>query len=417
MKLEVICIGDELLIGHTVNTNLAYIGDQIVEIGHRIARETCIPDTLAGISAAVCEAASRADVVITVGGLGPTSDDMTRDAVASALRLELEYRVEAHEAIRSWLGDRSVRVPDEAMRRQARVPRGGELLANTNGTAPGLWIDSGASIVICLPGPPSELRPMLNNEVIPRLKQRFPPSVLIRTIATAGIPESVLSRQLEAELGDRHPLVQPAYCAGPNRVDVRLTAAVEHALQLDKAEAVARQVLADGALAGGARNLPEALAAMLRDRSLTLAVAESCTGGAISKAVTDVPGASEYFLGGLVTYTNAWKQAWLHVPEDVLATHGAVSPETAAAMLDGLRRVTGCDAGVCVTGIAGPGGGSPDKPVGLVYVGTCVKGKNRVTKQIFPGNRDAVRQRTVIVALDQLRRHINEQGDPAAPAG
>lgn len=414
MNLEVICIGDELLIGHTVNTNLAFLGDQLAANGHRIARETCIPDTPGGISAAVCEASSRADVVITIGGLGPTSDDMTRDSVASALRLELEYRVEAHEAIRRWLGDRSVRVPEEAMRRQARVPRGGELLANTNGTAPGLWVDSGASIVICLPGPPSELRPMVKNEVIPRLKQRFPPAVLIRTIPTAGIPESVLSRQLEAELGDRHPHVQPAYCAGPNRVDVRLTSASEHAVQLDKAEAVAREVLADGVLAGDARNLPEALGAMLRDRSWTLALAESCTGGAIAKAITDVPGCSEYFLGGLVTYTNAWKQAWLQVPEETLTAHGAVSPETAAALLDGLRQVTACDAGVCVTGIAGPGGGSPDKPVGLVYVGTCVEGENRVTKQVFPGNRDAVRQRTVIVALDQLRRHISEKGDPAA---
>lgn len=406
MNLEVICIGDELLIGHTVNTNLAFIGEQLAGIGHRVAREVCIPDTLTGISAAVSEASVRADVVITVGGLGPTSDDMTRDAVASATGLELEYRADAHAAIRHWLGERSVRVPEEAMRRQAQVPRGGERLPNTNGTAPGLWLDSGTTIVVCLPGPPGELCPMVENEVLPRLKQRFPPSVLIRTLPTAGIPESVLSRQLEAELGDRYPHVQPAYCAGPNRVDVRLTAPVEHAAQLDAAEAVARKTLADGVLPGDARNLPEAAGVLLRERSWTLAVAESCTGGAIAKAITDVPGASEYFLGGLVSYSNAWKQAWLQVPEETLQTHGAVSPETAEAMLDGLRRVTGCDAGVCVTGIAGPGGGSPDKPVGLVYVGTCVEGENRVAKQIFPGNRDAVRQRTVIVALDQLRRHI-----------
>lgn len=409
MNLEVICIGDEILIGHTVNTNLTYIGRKLVDLGHRVARETCIPDTFDGIVSAVAEAAGRADVVVTVGGLGPTSDDITRDAVAAAVHCPLEYQSGAYDAIRNWLGERSVRVPDDAIRRQARVPSGGELIPNRNGTAPGLWVEAGNAVVVCLPGPPRELQPMMEATVLPRLRERFPPAVLTCTIPTAGIPESVLATKLEDVLHSRHPTVQPAYCAGPNRVDVRLTAAADQKEALHAAEAATRQVLAAGVLPEEARNLPEAIGILLRQRSWTLATAESCTGGAIAHEITDVPGCSDYFAGGFVTYSNSWKEQCLGVPRATLEAHGAVSEQTAAAMLEGLHERTGVESGIAVTGIAGPGGGTADKPVGLVYIGTRVPGRNRVTRHVFPGNRDAVRRRTVIVALNQLREHINTE--------
>lgn len=409
MRLEVISIGDELLAGHTVNTNLAYLGDALARIGHTVAAETCIPDTLEGIAQAVGNAAKRADVVVTIGGLGPTSDDVTRDAVANALECPLEFRQEVLEAIQTWLGERSVRVPETSMRVQAHVPGGGEWMPNRNGTAPGLWTEAKGTIVVSLPGPPRELRPMVEEVVLPRLRERFPPAVVTRTVPTAGIPESVLFERLEPVLAEKHPGVRPAYCAGPHRVDIRLVADSANADQLEAAVATTRETLPEGVLPPGCANLAQAVGVMLRERGASVATAESCTGGAIAQEITAVPGASDYFVGGVVVYANEWKTNWLGVPPPMIEQHGAVSAEVAEAMARGLRERTGADFAIAVTGIAGPGGGTEEKPVGLVFIAIGGPDGGMVVRHVFPGNRETVQRRTTILALSNLRTMLANQ--------
>ncbi len=410
MHIELISTGTELLIGHTLNTNQQFIGQALDAAGYAVARETCVADAGAGIARAVREAlAAGADLVITTGGLGPTSDDLTRDAVARELGSGLHFDEELHAGILRYLGERARKLPCDSLRNQAVVPDCAVALPNRNGTAPGLWCAvPGGKWVVMLPGPPRELQPMFMESVLPRIREMAQPDVRRRSVTLCGIAESAVAERIESllavhELAD---IVQPAYCARLFQVDVRLSTAADQVEALDAAIVAVRREFGPAVLPDEAPGLAAAVSILLRKNKMWLATAESCTGGWIAKSITDLPGASAFFCGSLVTYSNAWKGNLLDVSDEILEKHGAVSAECAAAMVGALFCRYEADAGIAVTGIAGPEGGSEAKPVGLVYIATGIRRQLRVERHVFPGDRESVRQRAVIAALDQLRLQL-----------
>jgi nicotinamide-nucleotide amidase len=412
----VICTGSELLQGHTLNSNLAFLGAQLDGIGLAVSREVSVPDGREAIAAAVLEELRTADVLITVGGLGPTSDDLTREAVAELLGLPLRLDAEVLRAIESYLADRKIRVPAQALRIQAMVPETALALPNLNGTAPGLWCRSGGKTVILLPGPPRELEPMFVESVRPRLQAMCPPQTYRRVIRICGLGESTIAEKVDSLLAS-FPGIEPAYCATPALVDVRLSAELALQPRLDQAMDQLIALLGNAVLPADCPTLAAAVGAILRQRGWSLATAESCTGGKIAAAMTDQPGASAFFAGAVVAYSNEWKQHALGVRPDSLARYGAVSAEVAREMLDGLLSRYDVDAGIAVTGIAGPSGGTDGKPVGLVYIATGAGHSVQVQRFSFPGNRDSVRTRTAAVALNQLRLQLLHETASASGGG
>ncbi|MFA4943108.1 MAG: CinA family nicotinamide mononucleotide deamidase-related protein [Lentisphaeria bacterium] len=406
MIIHLLCTGTELLIGQTLNTNLQFIGQRLAEAGYSVHRETCVGDQAGEIAAALREALATADVVITVGGLGPTSDDLTREAVARELNAPLLFDAAVYQAILLHLGPRASRLPAETLRRQAMVPDNAEPLINRNGTAPGLWCHAAAGRkVVMLPGPPRELQPIFDQDVLPRLQRLAPPEIRRHQFTVCGLPESVVADRVEDFLHHAFPQIEPAYCARLSQVDVRLTARETDAAVLADAARQAATLFGDAVLPPQT-GLAATVGELLQRHRLRLAVAESCTGGWIAKTVTDTPGASAWFEGALVTYANRWKEELLGVPATLLETEGAVSEAAADAMIRGLMSRQHVEAGIAVTGIAGPEGGTPEKPVGLVFVATAVHNHCQVEKFQFSGNREGIRQRTVTAALDQLRRQL-----------
>ena len=408
MKIHVLCIGNEILRGHTLNTNLAFIGQALAAAGYEVGREVCTVDDPEVIRHTVVEELAGADVLITVGGLGPTSDDVTREAVASALQAPLHFDRDVYASIKAYLAGRNMAVPDDGTRVQSMVPEAAIVLPNANGTAPGLWCSAGAKGVVMLPGPPRELQPLFVEAVLPRLRRLGEPTHVVREIKVCGMPESVAAEAVENVLsGQRH--VRPAYCARTGLLDVRLVSAPDRTAELDDAEARVRAALGSAALPAGCAGLAAAVGDLLVGQGWWLATAESCTGGGIGAAITDVPGASAFFRGSAVTYANEWKMRWLGVSQDTLAQHGAVSRETAAEMLEGLLAGGDVQTGIAVTGVAGPSGGTPDKPVGLVFIGTGVQAGRIVRRHVFAGNRETVRRRAVTTALNQLRLQLLDE--------
>lgn len=406
MKAFVICIGHELLGGRAVNTNLAFLGERLELQGWRIHRESCIPDDAAAIRAEVLLALEQADVVVTIGGLGPTSDDVTRPAVAEALGRRLHFDAAVAAGIRAYMGPRMHLVPEEALRVQSMVPDDAEILPNLNGTAPGLCLHSSQGrLVFMLPGPPNEFRPLVETAVIPRLEREFPVSEISETLYCADIGESNAAALAEPILA-RYPKVAISYCIRPTHLFIRLTASFRQAGLLLLAASELRGALAPHLLGEGCSDLREDIARMLQEQGLVLGTAESCTGGGIARLLTDLPGSSAWFHGGVVTYDNAWKTRLLGVSETLLATAGAVSAEVAEAMLEGLLERHQVQAGIAVTGIAGPSGGSAEKPVGLVYIATGVPGVSSVEHFQLGGERGTIRERAASRALVQLWRNL-----------
>ncbi len=406
VRIHVLCIGDELLSGDTLNTNLAFLGRSLADAGYRVAKEVCIPDTAETIAAAVVSELSAADIVMTIGGLGPTSDDVTRPVVARVLGLALRLDRAVLDGIQAYLFRRNVHVPSQALETQAMVPEGARVLPNRTGTAPGLWCPAeAAKAVVMLPGPPREFRPMFLDSVLPRLRRLAPPESICRSLKICGMGESTLAARVETFLPS-YPGVRPGYCAKPGEVALRLCAPPDGVAILEAAVARVRRELGDAVLPEDAPDLPSAVGKALRERGWGLATAESCTAGGIAAAITDVPGASAYFAGGVAAYSNAVKAGILGVSRATLEQSGAVSVETAAEMVRGVRKLIGAETGIAVTGIAGPDGGTPEKPVGLVYIATAVYDDVRVRRFLFPGSRESIRLRTVTVALNDLRLRI-----------
>ncbi|HEU4563984.1 MAG TPA: competence/damage-inducible protein A [Gemmatimonadaceae bacterium] len=416
MHVELITIGDELLLGFVIDTNAAQLARELAAVGVEIVRRTTVPDDAEPIVAAVREALERTGAVITTGGLGPTSDDLTRPAVAALFGREMRLDERILAGIEARF--RSFGLPDPmpvSNRQQALVPVGAMVLENRHGTAPGLWLeDESGRWVAMLPGVPREMRGLLADALLPMLRERAgekPSVVLSRTIRTTGIGESALA-ELLAEYGRGFPGMPLAYNPKWAGTDLRLTAKglprYEATRVLDEAAAKIYDRAGRYIYGEGETDLAAVVLDLLRARGLTLGVAESCTGGLLGARVTAVPGSSDIFRGGTVAYANDVKVRALGVPESVLAEHGAVSEAVAARMAAAARETTGSDVGVGITGVAGPGGGTPEKPVGLIWVAVETPATARAFKRVYVGDREEIRLRATQAALDMIRRLVQD---------
>ncbi len=409
MRVEVINTGTELLLGNVVNSHLAYFGQRLFPLGLRIERQTTIPDGEA-ITHALKESFGRCEIVLVTGGLGPTTDDITREVVAEFLGLELEESAEVMEAIRARLERRKIPFR-ERMKRQAMVPRGSTVLPNLNGTAPGLYVPSqtlswGQSPhLFLLPGPPRELKPIFEDFALPIFRSLCGeiPDRQCRIYHVVGMGESTVEELVGLELSQRGDL-EVGYCARPNEVDLRLIGATG---VLDEVESRVLSVLGKHLVSRKGELIEEVVVNRLRQLCKKVAVAESCTGGLLSHRITNVSGASEIFPQGFITYANEAKTNSLGVPSELIAELGAVSEPVARAMAEGAMRNGNADYGIGITGIAGPTGGTADKPVGTVFIGFARRdGTSEVRRELFPTDRETFKQLTTQAALDWLRREI-----------
>ena len=409
MNIELVTIGTELLLGLTVDTNGAEIARGLADMGVRVTRRVSVADRPDEIRDSVAQALHRTGAVITTGGLGPTRDDITKKAIADLYGATLEF----DESVWANLLDRFARLqrqPAASNRSQAEVPRGAVVLRNRWGTAPGLWLEGAPGLTIMLPGVPREMRKLLEHEVVPRLKGRASGSVIRSLLVrTTGIPESALAERL----GDVEPDIAPltlAYLPGLEGVDLRLTAwdlpAEEADRRLRSAAELMRNRAGECVYAEGETDLSVLVLQEARSSGIRLAVAESCTGGLLGGRLTDIPGSSDVFVGGVIAYDNAIKVQALGVPESLLQTHGAVSEATARAMAEGAAQRFGVPAALSVTGIAGPGGGSDLKPVGTVWIACTLRGAVQAKHVLFAGARHEIRFRAAQAALHLLYKTL-----------
>ena len=407
MKLEVVTIGTELLLGQTIDTNAAELGRALAAAGVEVVRHTSVADRPELIRAAVTEALDRTGFVITTGGLGPTRDDMTKREVAAVFGKALQL----DETVLRALEDRFRRL-GRAMpavnRTQAEVPEGATVLPNPRGTAPGLWVEDRARVVVMLPGVPSEMRGLLAEEVLPRLAARGTGRVVrSRSVRTTGIAESALAERVGAIEEEIAPLTL-AYLPSTEGVDLRVTAwglrEAEAERRLAQVAAVLRERAGEHAYGADGADLAAVVLDQLRARKGRLVVAESCTGGLLGARITAVPGASSVFIGGVVAYDDVVKSGTLDVSPELLEQYGAVSEQVVSAMAEGVQRQFAVDAALAITGIAGPTGGTADKPVGTVWLAARLGAHTRALKRIFPGDRGEIRARSAQAALDLLRR-------------
>ena len=416
MKVDVVTIGTELVLGLTVDTNAAELGRVLAAAGVEVGRHTTVPDRPDAIRAAVAEALERTGAVLTTGGLGPTRDDMTKTIVADLFGKRLVLDAGVLRGIEARFKKHGRWPMPEANRGQAQIPEGATVLPNPRGSAPGLWLeDASGRVAILLPGVPREMRGLLVEEVLPRLVKRQTARtgrgrvVLSRVLRTTGVPESALAERIGAVEEDIAPLTL-AYLPSESGVDLRLTAWAleqpEAERRLTGAASLLRGKLEEHCYGEGETDLAAAVLELLRARHHRLAVAESCTGGLVGARITRVPGASDTFLGGVVAYADDVKRATLGVPAEILEQHGAVSEPAVRAMAEGAQRLFGAACAIAVTGIAGPAGGTPEKPVGTVWLAARVAGDVRTVKRVFPGDRDEIRERAAQAALDLLRRML-----------
>lgn len=413
MRVEIITTGTELLLGTVTNRHPAWLGRQLFALGLRVARQVAVPDGEA-IQVALAESLARADLVILTGGLGPTSDDLTRDFAAGAFGRPLHLRDDILEKIRDFFHRRKI-VPPASIKRQAQVPEGAVVLENHHGTAPGLVLEGrpgtpvAGKAAILLPGPPRELHPMWTDAALPWLREWLGESgqVRQRVWRILGVGESRVEEMLEADLlalagpGE----IEVGYCSRSGEVDLRLVSAADSVFA--PADRLIRDALGAAVYAEGEHTLEHTVIELAAAAGKKIAVAESCTGGLVAKRLTDVPGSSAAFEFGWITYANAAKTAELGVPESLLAAHGAVSKPVALAMAQGALVRADADVAVSLTGIAGPGGGSEEKPVGTVWLGLALKGGDTqtLTKRLAP-HREAFRHMASQLALDLVRKAL-----------
>lgn len=412
-------MGDELLSGETVDTNAAWLGRRLAVLGVPVGFRSTVGDDEAAIQSAVATAVSGADVVVVSGGLGPTHDDLTRSAVAGLFGRALEEDPRLLDDLERRFRALGYETMPEGNRSQALVPRGGRVLPNRLGSAPGLVIEEEGRIVALLPGVPRELRSLFDEALQPLIQEhlgaRLAP-MTHRLIHTSGIAESRLSELVGEVLPPDIAPVRLAFLPDLLGVDLRLTVAdvppTEARQHLDRVERVLAPVVAPWRFESPSGDLAEALATGLRVRGLTLAAAESCTGGLVAERMTRIPGVSDVFVGGVVAYANSVKEGVLGVAAASIHGHGAVSEQVAREMAEGVARLCGADVGLGVTGIAGPGGGTPEKPVGTVWTAVSYGGRTEARCRRFPGDRLQIQARA---AQDVLRMaHGMVTGDPSS---
>jgi nicotinamide-nucleotide amidase len=411
MKIELVTIGDELLLGFTIDTNAAWLGRELSAIGVEIARRSTVGDDAAQIVEAVREALDRTGAVITTGGLGPTSDDITRSAIAGLFNRKMRFDENIFAGIKARWESRNLTGPlPESNRVQAEVPEGAEILNNQNGTAPGIWITELGRWVAMLPGVPREMRGIFENELLPRLQKLAPDAGVVRslTLRTTGIAESSIADKIGAGASGLSD-VKLAYLPGVYGVDLRLTLrekSFEAADQRLRAAAVKlREPIQRYVYGENSDDLAAVVLENLRSRKLKLAIAESCTGGMLGARITAIAGSSDVFVGGTIAYDNAVKQRELGVAQSDVGEFGAVSERVASAMARGVAARFGADIAAAITGIAGPDGGTEAKPVGFVWI--AVHGpKSKAQSFRFGGDRREIRQRAAQAALAMLRRQF-----------
>lgn len=409
MDAEIIGVGSELLLGQIANTDAQYISQGLSQLGINVYYHTVVGDNKDRTKKALDIATRRVDLIFTTGGLGPTMDDLTKEMVAEFLDIPLVLHQPSLEAIEDFFNKRG-RTISENNYKQAYFPEGAIILPNNHGTAPGAIVEHKRKVYIILPGPPSELQPMFENYVIPYLESKSHEKITSRVLKVYGIGESVMEEKIrDLLIHQSNPTIAPL--AGPSELTLRLTAKTQRGEDpyklIEPIEASIRARLGDVVYGVDGDTLEGVVVDLLRESSRTIATAESCTGGLIAERITSIPGASEVFIEGMVTYSNKSKMDRLGVAQETLNKHGAVSPETAEEMVNGILRTTGADIGIGVTGIAGPGGGTPDKPVGLVYIGIGDRdGYLRVKAHNILGGRKRVQQTTASIALDSVRRML-----------
>jgi nicotinamide-nucleotide amidase len=431
VNIELLNTGSELMLGRVLNTHQQWLCRHLADLGYVVTRQVAVPDTAPDIQSAVREALGRADLIVTTGGLGPTSDDLTRDLIAQLLGKKLRLDDAVLDHIKRRFAARNLPMPKNN-EVQALVPEGALVLANPNGTAPGLAMkitpsegrvirvpnqvgDSQSSPLrtqwlVMLPGPPRELRPMFDNFVVPLLRREFPLDALFvcRTLRTSGIAESLVQEKIAARLNPFAAAgLEIGYCARTGQVDVRLSARGGNGKEIVRAaEAIVQKILGAQIYGFDDEEMETAVVRLLTGRKKTLALAESCTGGCISHRVTNVPGASVVFPGGFVTYSNESKQKFLGVRAETLVAHGAVSEAVAREMAEGARSQLGADFALAVTGIAGPGGGTKEKPVGTVFIGLAGDFGTVVERKLNPFERGTFKEVTAWQALEMLRLRL-----------
>lgn len=421
MKLEIVTIGDELLLGFTIDTNAAYLARELAALGIRIVHRTTVGDEPEHIAAAVQAALERTGAVITTGGLGPTADDKTKPAIARIFGREIVLNTDILNDLETrWLARFGQPMPT-SNRQQATVPVGATILPNKHGSAPGIWLeDERGRWVAMLPGVPREMRGMLKDTLGPRLRALVPPGspvVRSRTLRTANISESAVADSM-GELANGVDGLSLAYLPGADGVDLRITcdcfADSETGLALNAAAAKVRQKVGRFVYGEDDEDLAALMLAACKERGATLGLAESCTGGLVGARLTAVPGSSAVLQGGIIAYANDVKVQELGVPAAVIEEYGAVSEPVARAMASGVRLKLATTIGLAVTGIAGPDGGTPEKPVGTVWVAVDYDGEVHAVKAVLPGDRNEIRYRATQLVLDRLRRVFTHESDVEA---
>ncbi|MGH9713212.1 MAG: competence/damage-inducible protein A [Candidatus Acidiferrales bacterium] len=409
MKAEIIAVGSELLTPYRLDTNSLFLTDELNQLGIRVVHKAVVGDSPDEMRSSFRHALDRAELIVASGGLGPTDDDRTRETVAELLGRKLRRDEEILRGIQERFRRFGRAMPDINIR-QAMVPEGATILPNPRGTAPGLWLEADGHIIVLLPGVPNELRAMFESEARPRLaKLGHDERLFTRDLRVTGLPESDVEQRI-SPLYALYPDTETTILAAPTGIQLhpRIWSrdAAKAAQLLDEIVERMRLALGEHLYSTRGESLEEVVAGALLEDRATIAVAESCTGGMLAERFTNVPGSSGYFLGGVVCYSNELKTSLVGVPPEMIESKGAVSPEVAMALADGIRKRTGATLGVGVTGIAGPGGGSPEKPVGLVHLAIADERGLRERAVRFPGDRDRIRIQATQTALDLVRRHF-----------
>jgi nicotinamide-nucleotide amidase len=409
MKAEIIAVGSELLTPDRLDTNSLFLTEELNKLGIEVLRKTIVGDNRELLAAAFQDALNRVSLVVSSGGLGPTEDDLTRETVADLLHRKLQRDENVVRAIEARFRSFKRDMPAVNLR-QAMVPEGAEILMNPRGTAPGLWLEDAGRMIALLPGPPRELKQLFLDEVVPRLQRRASGVRMFhRELRVTGLGESHVEERIRP-VYTRFPEVNTTILAAPGEVQVHLRAWTDNEAQtkttLDEIVRSFELALGDRIFAHRGVALEEVVADLLATNRATISAAESCTGGLLAERLTRIPGSSSYFVGGVVCYSNELKTTWADVSPELIAKNGAVSPEVAVALAEGIRRRVGSTLGLGITGIAGPGGGSEEKPVGTVHIALSSPGGTKERGVHFPGDREMIRQQASQVALDMVRLYF-----------
>jgi nicotinamide-nucleotide amidase len=418
MKAEIIAVGSELLTPDRQDTNSLFLTSELNKLGIQVVRKTIVGDERALLLEAFRDALNRVPIIIACGGLGPTEDDLTRETVAELLGRKLVRNDAVVRSIEARFRSFGRQMTENNLR-QAMVPEGAEPLENPRGTAPGLWLEKDDQAIVLLPGPPRELKPLYLEQVLPRLQRRAPAGKMFhRELRVTGLGESHVDH-LAGPIYTRYPEVQTTILASPGEVQLHLrmwSGDTPHATKtLADLEQALDLALAERIFSRDGSPLEVVVARDLLKHHATISAAESCTGGLLAERLTTIAGSSAYFLGSVVCYSNELKTVWADVPTEMIAAKGAVSPEVAVALAQGIRRRVGSTLGVGITGVAGPGGGSEEKPVGTVHIAVASPAGVRERATRFPGDREMIRMQASQAALDMVRLHFLYNGH-APPA-